>query len=69
MKLRIVSDGTVEGTRVVDERGRRVQNVMAVNWTIGLGGIGTAVIAIKDVPVDLKSNVVQFIPAKKDQAK
>ena len=35
-QLRIISDGTVAGTKVVDRHGREVQGVTSVSWSINL---------------------------------
>jgi len=36
MKVRIVSDGTLGGTRVFDEQGRVIEDVVAVSWRLNL---------------------------------
>jgi len=63
-RLRIISDGTSAGTRVIDSMGRQIENVTAIAWKAEAGKLATAEIAVIDIPVDLvvdeapKTNVV-----------
>ncbi len=42
VKLKIVSDGTAEGTKITDEHGNLVENIQAVKieWELDVGGLG-----------------------------
>jgi len=53
MRLKIVSDGTAVGTRVMDDAGRELENVISLDWSIMPGRAATAVITLKEVPVEL----------------
>lgn len=53
MRLRIVSDGTPDGTRVVDERGHPLHGVASVVWQMERDRTVTATITIREVEADL----------------
>lgn len=62
MRLKIISDGTVPGTRVVDEEtDREVEGVIAVSWS---GEVATgevkARITVKHMPVELDVHGLLF---------
>lgn len=57
MRLRIVSDGTPAGTKVLDEEGRRLRNVKAIAWGIDTDGMARLRIEVAAVPVDLIGEV------------
>lgn len=59
MKLRIVSDGTTYGTKVVDERGERIEGVTFVGWTIKAGASATAVLHLRGVGADVAGDRVE----------
>jgi hypothetical protein len=55
MKLKVVSDGTRAGTKVVDEDGREVEGVVHVEWSWGhdeYGGLPRATIKLEGVPLE-----------------
>jgi hypothetical protein len=54
MWLKIISDGTVKGTRVVDaQTGEEVGNVTAVSWSMGNDGLTEAVVTLGCVPAEV----------------
>lgn len=51
--LRIVSDGTPRGTRVLNaETGEELAGVRSVLWHIGMDGFARATIEVWAVPID-----------------
>jgi len=56
MKVKIVSDGTIQGTRVMSEKGELLEGVKYVSFQADIDGDNTEVILIlRDVPVTLVS--------------
>jgi hypothetical protein len=58
MRVKIVSDGTVDGTRVVDaETGELMRGVMGIQWiaTPGSEAGVYAVLTLRNVEVDLET--------------
>lgn len=53
MKLRIESDGTPAGTRVLDENGKAIENVVGLTWELGVGGIARCKMQLVATPVDV----------------
>lgn len=53
MKLKIVSDGTAEGTRLVSLDGRRVQDVRSIKWEINAERGARATVELEHVPVEI----------------
>ena len=53
MKLRIVSDGTVAGTRVETEDGQAVAGVQYISYNVGVDQIPEALIAISGISCEL----------------
>lgn len=59
MKIRIISDGTGPGTRVVDERGEKVEMVTAVKWKLDdPRGLATAELTFVKVPVEVEGELM-----------
>jgi hypothetical protein len=53
MKLKIVSDGTVHGTKVLDEHGNMLVGVVSINWEVDKDSdFGKATIGVIDVPLE-----------------
>ena len=52
MKLKIVSDGTDKGTKVIDEMGNVVEHVLSVQWQISAGMRSRATIELINVPIE-----------------
>lgn len=57
MRIRILSDGTGNGTRVVDERGQRVEMVTKIEWQVEVKGLATAVLTFARVPVEVSGEL------------
>jgi hypothetical protein len=53
MKLRIVSDGTPKGTRVLDENDELIERVTVADWHAAVGEIPTATLKLFAMPVDV----------------
>lgn len=54
MKVKIISDGTPPGTRVVNaDTGEPIEHVTAIEWKIDVRDLATAVIRLRDVDVDV----------------
>lgn len=69
IRLKIISDGTLEGSRVTDQDGRVLHNVVAIDWTIGqrltdMGQHAVAVITIvgPQIEVETPGTVVVAFP-------
>lgn len=55
MKIKIISDGTPRGTRVVDRAtGEPIERVASISWVITASGHAAASIIIDDPEVDLE---------------
>jgi len=53
MRLKIISDGTLENTSVVNEKtGEQVEGVQEVQWSLGAAG-PVAVIVLENPPVEI----------------
>lgn len=57
MKVKIISDGTAMGTKVIDPKsGEMLEGVIGVDWSCGLGANeATATITLVQVPVELRA--------------
>ena len=53
MKLKIISDGTSQGTRIVSLEGRQLRDVTKVTWSVNAGGKSKAIIEVEEVPVEV----------------
>jgi hypothetical protein len=61
MKIKIVSDGTPRGTRVVNaETGEKIERVKAVSWKIGLDQVATATIEVVLPPCDVIAETTEL---------
>ena len=56
MKLKIISDGTTRGTKVIDEMGNMVEHVQAISWQIRVGELSLATIELIDIPIETAVN-------------
>jgi hypothetical protein len=57
LKIRIVSNGHGPYTRVENaETGEPLENVTAIGWKINAGGLGTAIIEVVVVPVNITTD-------------
>ena len=53
-ELRIISDGTVAGTQVVDSKGNRVKLVQKIKWELSISsGISKVTLEIAKTPIDV----------------
>jgi len=53
MKLKIISDGTVHGTKVLDENGDMLAGVVGILWECDKDmDMGKATITVIDVPIE-----------------
>jgi len=57
LKLKIVSDGTAPGTRIVDEAGNSLENVTYVEWHVAADNIGGAKIHIAAIPIEATGKI------------
>ena len=68
MELKIISDGTSDGTKVVDwKTGEVLEGVTSVEWYIGVGEIAVAKIELDRARVELiipKAKIVKPIKKK-----
>lgn len=58
-KIRIVSDGTQQGTHVLNEDGTEICGVTKVSWTIEAGDnapLAKAVLEFEDVELDVRGD-------------
>lgn len=56
MKIKIVSDGTVKGTKLVDvETGKMLENVVSVTWAADLEDVAATVI-FQGITAELEAN-------------
>lgn len=54
MKLKIVSDGTSEGTYICNaETGEKVEWVKSLNWHIEASSLSKATVVLLNVPVEI----------------
>lgn len=51
--MRIVSDGTSNGTHVYTDDGEEIKYVTRVDWFLGAGRVPCAIIQVKNVDVSL----------------
>lgn len=58
VKVKIVSDGTTWGTKIVDEEtGNEIHNVTKIEWTAEAGHMCVARITLVKVPVEITAEV------------
>lgn len=58
MKIKIISDGTPQGTKVVNtETDERIEYVTSVQWKCEIGDIARARIEFLAIPVELTGEV------------
>lgn len=53
MRLRIISDGTPQGTRVLDGNGRMIKGIASVTWNVDASGRAKATLTFNNVAVDV----------------
>ena len=53
MKLRIKSDGSPFGTKILDENDNELEDVVSVTWTVGVGRLATATITLTLIEADV----------------
>lgn len=54
-KIKIISDGTVIGTRVVDENNTPLDNINRLTWTVSAEDtLATALIEFINIPVEIE---------------
>lgn len=54
MRVRIVSDGTVQGTKVVTLEGEVLEGVQLVNWSMAVDDqLSSVLLELKGVPCDI----------------
>jgi hypothetical protein len=60
MKLKVISDGTKLGTRVVNaETGELVKGVFGVQWEHKVHDLPTVILKIRSVPVEVTADWVE----------
>lgn len=61
-EIRIVSDGTPAGTKILDKEGRVLSMVQTVDWVVTAGeGVAQATIVVAKVPVELLAQEVDRV--------
>lgn len=70
IKLRIVSDGTVAGTRVIDiETGRQVANCTLVSWSLASDDFGSeAVISFWGLEADVYGTLERVVESEEPES-
>ena len=56
IKLKVVSDGTFLGTSIVDQDGKQLNNIIHMDWKLGLDGNPQLVLTLVVVPVEINYN-------------
>jgi len=51
-EIRITSDGTPQGTKVVDSHGDEIKGITEINWNLKAIGVASAVIRLAAIPLD-----------------
>ena len=56
MRVKIISDGSPMGTRIVDPAtGKQIENVRRVSWSLGVDDLcAVATLELVDVPVEVE---------------
>ncbi|MBT0666332.1 hypothetical protein KI809_18650 [Geobacter pelophilus] len=63
MKIKIISDGTPMGTRILDESGNPMKNVIAASWELQANDkLATVKLELIDVSVELEGDVDIDLP-------
>lgn len=53
--IKIISDGTPNGTKITDSKGKIIDNIVEIDWKISVGNLATATLKLVQIPVHLKS--------------
>lgn len=63
MKLKVISDGTVGGTKLVtdDEKQEAIEHVTSIHWSIKANGFAYLYVGIVNVPAELVGELVEVI--------
>lgn len=61
MKLKIVSDGTDDGTKILDENGERIEGCVELCWSIEPGNLADCTMTFLHMPVELESEVTCYV--------
>jgi hypothetical protein len=62
MKLKIISDGTCRGTKVVNsETGEMLEGVKDINWKISAGSFSSTIITLGKTKTELKESRFRLI--------
>ncbi len=57
MKLKIVSDGTLDGTKILDENGVRIENAVELVWSAEVGRIPQCSVTFLATPIEFDSAI------------
>lgn len=61
MKLRIVSDGSSGGTKILDENDQTIENIVEVSWEIEVGRHAQVFLTFTDMPVELVGDIASQV--------
>ena len=54
MLIKIISDGTAQGTRIITETGETLEGVQLVNWSMAVDDqLSSVLVELKGVPCDI----------------
>ena len=57
--IKIISDGTVTGTKVIDMNGIPLDNISKITWTASVTGVlANATIEFSNIPVELEGGLL-----------
>lgn len=60
MKIKIISDGYGNGTRVINEgTGQPLEGVTSINWSIQTNGVSKCTIKLHNIPLEVYADKIK----------
>lgn len=61
MKLRIISNGTADGAKILDEKGNTIENCVELCWSIQQGSLVDCTMTFLNMPVELEGEAYSYV--------
>ena len=60
MKIKIISDGTPNGTKIVNaETGEHIENVRGIIWKCSVGHLAEVILDMINIPAEIQGNTIK----------
>jgi hypothetical protein len=60
MKVKIISDGTSKGTKIINaETGETIENVRGATWKCSVGHLAEVILDMINIPVEIEGKTIK----------